>query len=105
MKNYVLFAVMSLGLLMTTNSVAQPTTETAPHETPQKQPNLELQVKPKTYLPIWNVGDELKHKMQKFIWVPSKDGHILVLEASSEAILRLAWNLDTYEHGPKTKTY
>ena len=104
MKKYVLSVVMLLCLLSTNTSAAQSNSE----PTVEKAPKLELKTIPSpentsSYLPIWIVDEELKHKMQKFIWVPSKEGHILVLEASNSAILRLAWNLDTYEHGPKTK--
>ena len=57
------------------------------------------------YNPLWVIDDEAKHKIRKFIWIPSEDGKsLLVIEASDEAILRLAWNLDTYKHGATTET-
>lgn len=105
MKNYVLLAFMVAGLLVTNDSNAGPNAEIPTNSSPK----LELKVEPETedtsrYLPIWILGDDTKDKVQKFIWVPSKDGQILVLEASNSAILRLAWNLDTYVHEAKTKT-
>ncbi len=106
MKKYVLLAVMFVGLLVSSSSIAKPGTETRTENPPT--PKLELNVHPPTttssYSPLWIVDKEAKHKMQKFIWVPSKDGHVVVLDASNAAILRLAWNLDTYQHGTKTKT-
>ena len=103
MKNYVLLALMTLGLLITNDSTAQ----TNPANLDKTK--LELKVEPEKedtsrYLPIWILDNNSKDTVQKFIWVPSKDGNILVLEASNSAILRLAWNLDTYRHEAKTKT-
>ena len=53
------------------------------------------------YLPIWVVKDGERSVIRKFIWVPTEDGKKLVIvEATNDALLRLAWNLDTYKHDP-----
>jgi len=60
------------------------------------------------YLPIWVVEEGEKSVIRKFIWVPTEDGKkLVIIEATNDALLRLAWNLDTYKHDPtkiKVKT-
>tara|TARA_E500000331_G_C17243385_1_gene708028 strand:+ start:1445 stop:1765 length:321 start_codon:yes stop_codon:yes gene_type:complete len=105
MKNYVLTIVMALGMTIAQDTSAHPNTIVD-----TSKPKLELKIEPeklpsKSYSPIWIVEEASKNKMQKFIWVPLQDGNSLVLEASNSAILRLAWNPDTYRHDQtKTKT-
>ena len=105
MKYFLILVAVSMGLY-TNSAIAQSKCNTV---IPKEMPNLELRLGGKEdtsirYLPIWIVEDASKHKIRKYIWVPSEDGHILVLEASNSAILRLAWNQDTYSHEEKTKT-
>ena len=105
MKNYVLTIVMALGMTVAQDINAQP-----PTTIDTSKPKLELKIEPETepsssYSPIWIVEEESKNKMQKFIWVPMQNGSSLVLEATNSAILRLAWNPDTYKHDQtQTKT-
>jgi len=105
MKNFIIIIAVSLGLFAN-SALAQPKRKNI---ISKETPSLELRLDKKEdsnirYLPIWIVEDAFKHKIRKYIWVPSEDGNILVLEASSSAILRLAWNQDTYSHEAKTKT-
>lgn len=105
MKNFIMLIAVSLGLFANSALAQSKSNIVISNETP----SLELRLDKKEdanvrYLPIWIVEDAFKHKIRKYIWIPSEDGHIMVLEASSSAILRLAWNQDTYSHEAKTKT-
>ena len=103
MKKFLSLAFIATVLFVTPgSSFACPPVQTSGPEI-----DIELPATTTTeYKPVWVVDRDEKYKIRKFIWIPSEDGKtLLVIEASSDAILRLAWNLDTYNHGStKTKT-
>jgi len=107
MKKFLSLAFIAAVFLSTSgNSSACPPVQT---QTQTSGPEIDIKLPATTtseYKPVWVVEGDEKYSIRKFIWIPSADGKtLLIIEASSDAILRLAWNLDTYNHGStKIKT-
>jgi len=105
MKNFVLVTTLWVGIMMPNASIAHPLSFSN-----YLVPVPELQIPPLAaeefigYSPIWIVDDESKNKLKKLIWLSTEDGSLVALEASSSAILRLAWSMDTYNHEKTTKS-
>ena len=103
MKNYVMTIVMLLGMIAFNSAHARP------HISNDTPISLELTVDkektgPTSYNPVWIIERENPQVMQKFIWIPKENGESLIVEANSSALLRLAWNTDTYKHDNQEKS-
>ena len=105
MKNYVLTFIMLLGMTIPHLAHAQPhiSVEDAKPDT------LELEVKkdknkPASYSPIWIVEEGATYEIKKFIWVPLENGENLIVVANNSALLRLAWQSNTYGYEHQTQT-
>lgn len=102
MKNIVLVTALWVGMMTSNDSDAHPTSFSK-HLVPVPEFQMTSETEDfRGYSPIWIVDDESKNKLKKLIWLSKEDGSLVALEASSSAILRLAWNADTYSHD-KTK--
>tara|TARA_A100001388_G_C28601130_1_gene418172 strand:+ start:407 stop:730 length:324 start_codon:yes stop_codon:yes gene_type:complete len=103
MKHYLYFIAATLLIALSGTSYANPSDikEEQPPKTILTVANFETMTS--TYPLVWVVNQDASTSAKKYIWVKNDDGYVVVSEPKNTPILKLAFNLDNYNHAVQKK--
>ena len=104
MKYYLYFIAAVLLVTLNGTAYADPPAnkeETQPTRTILTVANFETMTS--TYPLVWVVNQDASTSAKKYIWIKNDDGYVVVSEPKNTPILKLAFNLDNYNHAVQKK--
>ena len=105
MKTYFYF-IAALLMLVTFNGSAHADPPTSEQEAKPAKTLLTLanyKSMTSTYSLVWVVSQDNATTAKKYIWIKNDDGYVVVSEPKNTPMLKLAFNLDNYNHAVQKK--
>ena len=104
MKHYLYFIAATLLVALSGTAYANPSDikeEAQPSKTILTVANFETMTS--TYPLVCVVNQDASTSAKKYIWGKNDDGYVVVSEPKNTPILKLAFNLDNYNHADQKK--
>ncbi len=104
MKHYLYFIAATLLIALSGTAYANPSEikeEEQLSKTILTVANFETMTS--TYPLVWVVNQDASTSAKKYIWVKNDDGYVVVSEPKNTPILKLAFDLDNYNHAVQKK--